>query len=380
MPLIVNVMGFTREEVATLVDGVRRARRGRRARAQRLLPERRDRADHGRRPGRDRARCSSACARCTDKPLIVKLTPNARRPGGRRRGRRGGRRRRRLADQHAARHGARTRATGRAVARRRHRRRLRARRSARSRSRRSREVARARRDPDRRDGRGPDAAATRATCCAAGADLRRGRHRELPRPARRRPDRGRAGGDRQRTAGSSVPARVERSRARAMNASQKPCKALDIRVNSASTRLNLRLRSRRIRRITRLPTAAVSDVDSPPMPPATKTPTKPIRGCPRAFARSSGWTRSSARTRSAPGAPSSSATSRPAGVSIHDLLLEPPEYVETAKVFDMLLAVPEVRAREGQQGPRAVPHLAEQDDRRALASASAPSSSRMLRR
>ena len=26
--------------------------------------------------------------------------------------------------------------------------------------------------------------------------------------------------------------------------------------------------------------------------------------------------------------------------SIHDLLLEPPEYVETAKVFDMLLAVP----------------------------------------
>src|SRR5246500_5346241 len=27
-------------------------------------------------------------------------------------------------------------------------------------------------------------------------------------------------------------------------------------------------------------------------------------------------------------------------VSIHDLLLEPPEYVETAKVFDMLLAVP----------------------------------------
>jgi hypothetical protein len=26
--------------------------------------------------------------------------------------------------------------------------------------------------------------------------------------------------------------------------------------------------------------------------------------------------------------------------SIHDLLLAPPEYVETAKVFDMLLAVP----------------------------------------
>ena len=27
-------------------------------------------------------------------------------------------------------------------------------------------------------------------------------------------------------------------------------------------------------------------------------------------------------------------------MSIHDLLLEPPEWVETAKVFDMLLAVP----------------------------------------
>ena len=27
-------------------------------------------------------------------------------------------------------------------------------------------------------------------------------------------------------------------------------------------------------------------------------------------------------------------------VSIHKLLLEPPEYLETAKVFDMLLAVP----------------------------------------
>ena len=26
--------------------------------------------------------------------------------------------------------------------------------------------------------------------------------------------------------------------------------------------------------------------------------------------------------------------------SIHDLLLDPPEYLETAKVFDMLLAVP----------------------------------------
>jgi hypothetical protein len=27
-------------------------------------------------------------------------------------------------------------------------------------------------------------------------------------------------------------------------------------------------------------------------------------------------------------------------ISVHDLLLNPPDYVETAKVFDMLLAVP----------------------------------------
>ena len=51
---------------------------------------------------------------------------------------------------------------------------------------------------------------------------------------------------------------------------------------------------------------------------------------------------------------------------IHELLLEPPEYLETAKVFDLLLAVPEVRSREGQQDPLAVPDLAEQDDRRPL--------------
>src|SRR6516164_306745 len=39
-------------------------------------------------------------------------------------------------------------------------------------------------------------------------------------------------------------------------------------------------------------------------------------------------------------------------LKIHELLLEPPEYLETAKVFDLLLAVPD---------------LSKQDDRRALA-------------
>ena len=50
VPLIVNVMGFTREEVAAGRGG-RGARRGRRDRAERLLPERQDRDADRRRPG-----------------------------------------------------------------------------------------------------------------------------------------------------------------------------------------------------------------------------------------------------------------------------------------------------------------------------------------
>ena len=52
VPLIVNVMGSTARGRRPARVGVRRPRRGRRARAQRLVPERQDRADHGRRPGR----------------------------------------------------------------------------------------------------------------------------------------------------------------------------------------------------------------------------------------------------------------------------------------------------------------------------------------
>ena len=63
VPLIVNVMGFSRDEVAELVAAFARARRGRGARAQRLLPERRDRAGDGRRPARGGARCSSGSGR-----------------------------------------------------------------------------------------------------------------------------------------------------------------------------------------------------------------------------------------------------------------------------------------------------------------------------
>ncbi len=46
------------------------------------------------------------------------------------------------------------------------------------------------------------------------------------------------------------------------------------------------------------------------------------------------------RTISAVGARSSSAISKRVAPPIHELLLDPPDYVQTAKVFDLLLAVP----------------------------------------
>ena len=56
VPLVVSVMGFSRDELATLVAARGRARRGGADRAERVLPERRDRARDGRRPRRDRPR------------------------------------------------------------------------------------------------------------------------------------------------------------------------------------------------------------------------------------------------------------------------------------------------------------------------------------
>ena len=61
------------------------------------------------------------------------------------------------------------------------------------------------------------------------------------------------------------------------------------------------------------------------------------------------------------------------------LLLEPPEFLETAKVFDMLLAVPKygrVKANKVLQQCRISPSKTIGG----LSSASAPSSSRVLRR
>ena len=54
----------------------------------------------------------------------------------------------------------------------------------------------------------------------------------------------------------------------------------------------------------------------------------------------SGWRPSSAPTRSGHARAQLKRDLKAGRRSIHDLLLEPPEYVETAKVFDMLLAVP----------------------------------------
>jgi dihydroorotate dehydrogenase (NAD+) catalytic subunit len=82
-----------------------------------------------------------------------------------------------------------------------------------------------------------------------------------------------------------------------------------------------------------------TDVDSPPMPPATKTPIKPSVAAPERslVQRMEALQRANEiRTRRA----QLKRDLKGGRVSIHDLLLEPPEYVETAKVFDMLLAVP----------------------------------------
>ena len=75
------------------------------------------------------------------------------------------------------------------------------------------------------------------------------------------------------------------------------------------------------------------------MPPATKTPTKPTVAAPERSLdqRMEALKRANEiRTARAQLKRDLKAGRR----SIHDLLLEPPEYVETAKVFDMLLAVP----------------------------------------
>jgi hypothetical protein len=80
-------------------------------------------------------------------------------------------------------------------------------------------------------------------------------------------------------------------------------------------------------------------VDSPPVPPAVKTPIKAQAAAPERSLqqRMDALSRANQiRTRRA----QLKRDLKAGRQSIHDLLLEPPEYIETAKVFDMLLAVP----------------------------------------
>src|SRR4051794_28894847 len=75
------------------------------------------------------------------------------------------------------------------------------------------------------------------------------------------------------------------------------------------------------------------------MPPATKTPAKPTVAAPERslHQRMEALQRANEiRARRA----QLKRDLKAGRQSIHALLLEPPEYVETAKVFDMLLAVP----------------------------------------
>ena len=84
---------------------------------------------------------------------------------------------------------------------------------------------------------------------------------------------------------------------------------------------------------------APSAVDSPPMPPATKTPAKPTTAAPERslVQRMEALQRANEiRTRRA----ALKRDLKAGRASIHLLLMDPPEFIETAKVFDMLLAVP----------------------------------------
>jgi hypothetical protein len=85
--------------------------------------------------------------------------------------------------------------------------------------------------------------------------------------------------------------------------------------------------------------AAHSAVDSPPMPPATKTPTKPTTAAPERslVQRMEALQRANEiRTRRA----ALKRDLKAGRASIEKLLDDPPDFIETAKVFDMLLAVP----------------------------------------
>ncbi len=153
VPLIVNVMGFTREEVATLVAAFAERDEVAALELNVSCPNVETGLMIGRRPA-ETAALLDAVRPLTAKPLIVKLTPNCTSPAAVAAAAEAARGRRGVADQHAARHGPAPAPAARAVARRRHRRRLRPRR-ARGRAGAGARRARAGLAPDRRHGRRP---------------------------------------------------------------------------------------------------------------------------------------------------------------------------------------------------------------------------------
>jgi hypothetical protein len=100
--------------------------------------------------------------------------------------------------------------------------------------------------------------------------------------------------------------------------------------------LYLSLRSSRIARFAL--NGPPEDVDSPPMPPVSESLSKPLAAPERSLVqRMEALQRANdVRSRRAQLKRDLKAGRQP----IHELLLQPPEYLETAKVFDLLLAVP----------------------------------------
>jgi hypothetical protein len=79
-------------------------------------------------------------------------------------------------------------------------------------------------------------------------------------------------------------------------------------------------------------------VSSPAVPPATNTPAKPAGAPERSLNQRMDALERANRIRTARA--QLKRDLKAGKVSIHQLLLKPPAYLETAKVFDMLLAVP----------------------------------------
>lgn len=83
---------------------------------------------------------------------------------------------------------------------------------------------------------------------------------------------------------------------------------------------------------------APEHVSSPAVPPATNTPIKPTGAPERSLNQRMDALERANRIRTARA--QLKRDLKAGKVSIHQLLLKPPAYLETAKVFDMLLAVP----------------------------------------